>query len=56
VVSPSIQAVVDCVASVGVGLPAKRRHAMKEFRKIAKSLEGLSKEMKDSLPTRCLHI
>ena len=50
VVSPSIQAVVDCVASLGDGLPTKRRHAMKEFKNISKTLERLSKEMRDSLP------
>ena len=50
VVSPSIQAVVDCIAALGEGLPAKRRQAIKEFKKISKSLEGLSKEMRDSLP------
>ena len=50
VVSPSIQAVVDCVASLGGGLPAKRRHAMREFKNISTSLEHLSKEMRDSLP------
>ena len=50
VVSPSIQAVVDCIAALGDSLPAKRRQAIKEFKKISKSLEGLSKEMRDSLP------